>query len=211
MAHVALERNNAERPENVGEEDGNSGDESVDDARGFKHHVLITCKSKVQPVAALGEFFSSSFQPTDVNIKNIQGPKPSAHIVASYLQDVSYPINTVIKDWSTSDPHSHLEGGMTYDDGKLMVPMAGRYYIYAQFHFKSVGRVQVRVNDDFVSLISSPVIQEGFAINSNTMGVFALNANDTISLRINPWGAPADGSVKFWMQYHGCFFGAFLI
>ena len=31
MAHVALKRNDAERPENKGEEDGNSGDESVDE------------------------------------------------------------------------------------------------------------------------------------------------------------------------------------
>ncbi|KAL9974830.1 hypothetical protein ACROYT_G011921 [Oculina patagonica] len=31
MAHVALERNDAERPENEGEENGNSGDESVDE------------------------------------------------------------------------------------------------------------------------------------------------------------------------------------
>ncbi|KAL9985751.1 hypothetical protein ACROYT_G008192 [Oculina patagonica] len=31
MAHVALERNDTERPENEGEEDGNSGDESVDE------------------------------------------------------------------------------------------------------------------------------------------------------------------------------------
>ncbi|KAL9958768.1 hypothetical protein ACROYT_G035826 [Oculina patagonica] len=31
MAHVALERNDAERPENEGEEDGNSGDESADE------------------------------------------------------------------------------------------------------------------------------------------------------------------------------------
>ena len=31
MAHVALERNDAERPENEGEEDSNSGDESVDE------------------------------------------------------------------------------------------------------------------------------------------------------------------------------------
>ena len=30
-AHVALERNDAEWPENEGEEDGNSGDESVDE------------------------------------------------------------------------------------------------------------------------------------------------------------------------------------
>ncbi|KAL9952204.1 hypothetical protein ACROYT_G039419 [Oculina patagonica] len=142
---------------------------------------------------------------------NRQEPKPSAHIVAPYLQDVSYPIDTVIKDWSTSDPHSHLEGGMTYDDGKLTVPVAGKYYIYANFHFKSTGRVQIRVNDDFVSLISSPVTQDGQASNANGMGVFVLNAGDTVSLRINPWWAPDDGFVKFWMQNHSCYFGAYLI
>ena len=62
----------------------------------------------------------------------------------------------MIKDWSASDPHSHLEGGMKYEHGKLTVPKAGRYYIYAQLQFGSEGRVQILVNDDFVSLITSP-------------------------------------------------------
>ena len=117
----------------------------------------------------------------------------------------------MIKDWSTSDPHSHLVGGMKYEDGKLIVPKTGRYYIFAQLHFMSPGRVQIRVNDDFVSLITSPVTKKGSAANANAMGVFELNAGDTISLRINPWGAPKHGSVKFWMEYHHCFFGAFFI
>ena len=117
----------------------------------------------------------------------------------------------VIKDWSASDPHSHLEGGMQYEHGKLTVPKAGRYYIYARFQFLSEGKVQVLVNDDFVILITSPVAKGRPDAMASSGGVFVLNAGDSISLRINPWGAPADGSVKFWMQYNHCYFGAFLI
>ena len=100
---------------------------------------------------------------------------------------------------------------MKYEDGKLIVPKSGTYYIYAQFHFKSIGRVQIRVNDDFVILITSPVTQQGVAATANGMGSFVLNAGDTISLMINPWGLPGDGSVDFWMQYHSSSFGAFMI
>ena len=117
---------------------------------------------------------------------------------------------SVIKDWSTRDSHSHLKDGMKYKDGKLTVPQAGRYYIYAQLQFGSPGRVQILVNDDFVSLITSPVAKGGPDAMASGSVVFLLNAGDSISLRINPWGAPADG-VKFWMQYNHCYFGAFLI
>jgi len=117
----------------------------------------------------------------------------------------------VIKDWSAHDSHSHLEGGMMYEDGKLTVPKAGRYYIYAQLQFRSPGRVQILVNDDFVSLITAPVIEGGPGASASGSGVFVLNAGDSISLRINPWGAPADGLVEFWMEYNHCYFGAFLI
>ena len=117
----------------------------------------------------------------------------------------------VIKDWSARDSHSHLKGGMKYEDGKLTVPQAGRYYVYAQLQFGSPGRVQILVNDDFVSLITSPITKGGPAAMASGSGVFFLNAGDSISLRINPWGAPADGSVTFWMQYNHCYFGTFLI
>ena len=117
----------------------------------------------------------------------------------------------VIKDWSASDPHSHLEGGMKYENDSLTVPKAGRYYIYAHLHFLSKGRVAILVNNDIVSLIKSPVQPGGPAAKASGNGVFDLNAGDSISLRINSYGAPGDGSVKFWMQYNLCYFGAFLI
>ena len=117
----------------------------------------------------------------------------------------------VIEDWSASNPHSHLEGGMKYEHGKLTVPKAGRYYIYAQLQFGSEGRVQILVNDDFVSLITSPITKGGPDAMASGSGVFVLNAGDSISLSINRWGAPADGSVKLWMINNHSYFGAFLI
>ena len=117
----------------------------------------------------------------------------------------------VIEDWSASNPRSHLEGGMKYEHGKLTVPKAGRYYIYAHLQFSSEGRVQLLVNGDFVSLITSPVTKGGPDGMASGGGVFVLNAGDFISLSINRWGAPADGSVKLWMIYNHSYFGAFLI
>lgn len=117
----------------------------------------------------------------------------------------------VMKDWTISEPMGHLEGGMQYEDGKLIVPQAGRFYIYTQLFFTSAGRVRIMLNNDYASFIISPVAQEGVGATVNGMGVFVLNAGDTISLQINPWGAPDDGLVKFWMDYASCYFGAFLI
>ena len=117
----------------------------------------------------------------------------------------------VIKDWNDSDPHSHLEGGMKYKNGKLTVPKAGRYYIYAHLSFLSEGRVQILVNGDIVSFITSPVTSGGPAASANGNCVFVLNAGDPISLKINSYGAPQNGSVKLIMKEKNTYFGAFLI
>jgi len=71
--------------------------------------------------------------------------------------------------------------------------------------------VQVRVNNDIVSLITAPVTAQAPEATTSSNGVFLLNAGDSISLKIHPWGAPLDGVVKFWMRTDLCYFGAFLI
>ena len=117
----------------------------------------------------------------------------------------------MIEDWSTSDPHSHLEGGMKYKDGKLVVPKTGMYFIYANLQFGSKGQVQIRVNNDtFLSLITSPVTRKRKYATANKLGLFFLNANDTFFLQIYSSRAPSDNLVKFWMDYYHCYFGAFL-
>lgn len=120
----------------------------------------------------------------------------------------------VMKDWSADDSHSHRTGGMEYKDGKLIVPKAGTYYIYAQLHFRTPGRIQIYVNENSVSLITSPVTnKEGPAATANGIGVFELEKDDAISLRTVPYkyGAPAGSLVGFYLRYDHCYFGAFLI
>jgi len=110
----------------------------------------------------------------------------------------------VIKDWSVVAPQSHLAGGMTYHDGKLTVPIPGRYYIYTQLYYHTPGRVRVHVNNDPVTMIQSPTSSTGHgALYAG--GVFNLKTGDVISLQTTT-------SITLFMSstFHS-YFGAFLI
>ena len=113
-----------------------------------------------------------------------------------------------IKDWSVSAPHSHLEGGMKYHDGKLTVPTPGRYYIYAQFYYHTSARVNVRVNNDVITMIQPPAAGKTHGA-LYTGGVFKLKAGDVISLIVHT--TPFSSSFKAHMGSHHSYFGAFLI
>lgn len=67
------------------------------------------------------------------------------------------------------------------------------------------------MNDALVSLIASPVKREGEAASANGIGVFELKAGDTISLWVDPYRAPLDGSVQLYMAGHHDYLGAFTI
>ena len=109
----------------------------------------------------------------------------------------------MIKDWSVSAPHSHLAGGMTYNDGKLTVPTPGRYYIYTQIYYHSAGRVHVRVNNNLVTMIQPLYPGTGHgALYAG--GVFNLKAGDVISLTVAH-------SITIYMDSFHSYFGAFLI
>lgn len=114
----------------------------------------------------------------------------------------------MIKDWSVSAPHSHLAGGMKYYDGKLTVPITGRYYIYAQIYYKNNGRTEVRVNNDIITLLQPPVKAKDDEGILYTGGVFNLKAGDVISLTLYHWPV---SSIKIYMYTYHSFFGAFLI
>ena len=112
----------------------------------------------------------------------------------------------MIKDWSVSETHSHLAGGMKYHDGKLTVPTTGRYYIYTHLYFQSKGkggRVYVRVNNNFVTMVQPlhPGTSEGTVYAG---GVFNLKAGDVISL-------VSRYTITVYMHYYHSYFGAFLI
>jgi len=146
--------------------------------------------------------------PVNINVYGKEGMKdpnkPSAHIEAVNKRAImTYQAKTVIKDWSVSVPHSHLAGGMKYHDGKLTVPTPGRYYIYTQLYYHSVGRVHVRVNNKGVTMMQ-PLnsVTGGGALYAG--GVFNLKAGDAISLAVST-------SIKLFMGTDHSYFGAFLI
>ena len=112
----------------------------------------------------------------------------------------------VIKDWSATAPHSHLAGGMKYQDGKLTVPTPGRYYIYAQVYYRRAhyGRVLFRVNNKVITMIQTPTSgkDEGSLYAG---GVFNLKAGDVIAF------ASGYNNFKIHMWSNHSYFGAFLI
>ena len=95
----------------------------------------------------------------------------------------------MIEDFSPDGPYSHLEGGMTYQNGRLTVPISGRYYIYAQLNYRNRGRILIKVGGNSVSMIApaaeTPTGTVG-AVAKSTGGVFNQNAGDSILLEVSP-------------------------
>ncbi|CAH3140791.1 unnamed protein product [Porites lobata] len=141
----------------------------------------------------------------------LQDPnKPSAHIEGANKGDVTYQVNKVIKDWTLSAPYSHLAGGMKYKDGKLTVPIPGRYYIYQQIYWRGYRgkpvRISILVNNKIIAMAQPPMNslrRDEFTIS--TGGVFHLKAGDVITVAATQYAGIA------YMHTHHSFFGAFLI
>ena len=111
-----------------------------------------------------------------------------------------YPL--VIKDWSVTDPNSHLVGGMKYDNGILVVPITGRYNIYLQVYFRGNGRIYVNVNGKSVTMTQTPATNTEVSLHA--AGVFNLKAGDIITVT-------AAVDCKLFMASIHTYFGAYLI
>ena len=116
----------------------------------------------------------------------------------------------MIKDWNLKAPYSHLTGGMKYQDGKLIVPMAGRYYVYEQIYWRGYRgkpvRISLLVNNKVIAMAqptSSHARKDEFTLS--TGGVFYLKAGDAITV-----AATLRAGIAYMHTYHS-FFGAFLI
>ena len=111
----------------------------------------------------------------------------------------------MIKDWNANATNSHLAGGMKYHDGKLTVPTTGRYYIYLQVYYHSVGRIYVYVNSKPVTMFQSPNQGKGEHGTAYSAGVFNLKSGDIITF------ASAYVNCKIYMYTYHTYFGAYLI
>ena len=118
----------------------------------------------------------------------------------------------VIEDFSASSQNSHLEGGMTFQDGKLTVPTSGRYLIYANLFYRNNGRLFIQAGDNVLSMIApasdTPSGGSGGGTNSAS-GVFTLNAGDSIHLETYTTSQLLMGSQGSYNYY--CYFGAYMI
>ena len=109
---------------------------------------------------------------------------------------------TVMKDWTLANAFSQQSGGMRYSNGQLCVPTAGPYYIYAQLYFHTKGRVEIRKNNQRLTMLQ-PAEGTGY-LPLYTGGVFLLRRGDVISLHSND-------NVVIYMSSAHTYFGAFLI
>ncbi|XP_027038825.1 tumor necrosis factor-like [Pocillopora damicornis] len=137
------------------------------------------------------------------NVEAARSPKPLAHIEATEKKLTDYRVGQAIKDWDAGNVHSHLEGGMKYSNGRLIVPQDGEYYVYAQLYFRSSGRVLILKNHHEVITIlqHSHNVPEG---PHYAGGVFYFKAYDTIELQ-------TARPVSLYMSSFHSYFGAFLI
>ena len=90
-----------------------------------------------------------------------------------------------------------------YKDGKLTVPISGRYYIYAQIFYNYKGRVLIRVNNRDITMLQ-PM---NHGTGEGTMyagGVFNLRAGDYITLSVVH-------TIGLFMWTGHSYFGAFLV
>lgn len=115
----------------------------------------------------------------------------------------------VLKDWTLNAPYSHLAGGMKYHDGKLTVPIPGRYYIYEHIYYRGYKgkpvRISLLVNNKIVAMVHPAHTIRNAEFTHSTGGVFYLKAGDVITVAATQWAG-----IAYMYAYHS-FFGAFLI
>ena len=112
--------------------------------------------------------------------------------------------------WNANYFKSHVMNGFKFSQGRLRVPIDGRYYVYAQLYFnstpnKSNNRVAVYAGNK-LALMMQKDLPPGAEETGFAGGVFQLKQGDMIYVKVI-----GDQPIKMWLGPSHSYFGAYKI
>ena len=124
----------------------------------------------------------------------------------------------ILRDWENSYGLAHSSGGMQYENGELVIPTTGRYYVYSQLYFQvqdnsknymihlvqrnRTGTLEVMMR----SIASRYKKAQTFLFSSYQGGVFELQSGDHLLIAVSE-----DSKHQISTYGSATFFGAFLV
>ena len=96
---------------------------------------------------------------------------------------------------------------MTYNNGRLRVPVSGIYMVYCQVYLNpsgARGRFFIKKNQGDLLIVSHATSGTETEGNINSMGLFRLNVGEEIYVEM-------EQNHNVWMGPGHCFFGAHLV
>lgn len=123
----------------------------------------------------------------------------------------------ILRHWENSLGLAHSSGGMQYENGELVIPASGRYYVYSQLYFQveddraymihyvhlnRTGTLQVMMR----SIASRYRKAKTFLFSSYQGGVFELQSGDHLLIAVSE-----DNTHQIATAESATFFGAFLV
>lgn len=144
--------------------------------------------------------------------------RPSAHITGHSRYTQNSPRSGILRDWENSYGLAHSSGGMQYENGELVIPTTGRYYVYSQLYFQvqdnsknymihlvqrnRTGTLEVMMR----SIASRYRKAQTFLFSSYQGGVFELQSGDHLLIAVSE-----DSTHQISTYGSATFFGAFLV
>lgn len=124
----------------------------------------------------------------------------------------------ILRDWENSRGFAHSSGGMQYENGELVIPATGRYYVYSQLYFQVQDNIKpymihlVQLNRTGTlhvmmrSIASRYRKAQTFLFSSYQGAVFELQSGDHLFIAV-----PEDSTHQISTYGSATFFGAFLV
>jgi len=125
----------------------------------------------------------------------------------------------ILRHWENSLGFAHSSGGMQYENGELIIPQSGRYYVYSQLYFQveddrphMIHFVHLNRNGTQQAIMRSVSSRcrakkaKTFLYSSYQGGVFELENGDHIFVGVSEGNTKSISTAE-----SASFFGAFLV